>query len=117
MLLLRLRDGKTRGIKRGGVLEQLTNELIAAAKEEGGYPDSDDEEEENERPRSTKSNRMARKQTHQDIDNSLVSQDLDTSPYASYPAMMQQRQRSPGTTANAITALPGKRMRMGVFTK
>lgn len=43
MLLLRLRDGKTRGIKPRGVLAALTKEIISAAKEEGGYPDSDDE--------------------------------------------------------------------------
>eukprot|EP00981_Chlorochromonas_danica_P004840 scaffold967_cov173-Ochromonas_danica.AAC.51 len=45
MVLLRLRDGKTRGIKPKGVLMSLTKELIAAAKEEGGFPDSDDEDE------------------------------------------------------------------------
>jgi hypothetical protein len=64
MLLLRLRDGKTRGIRPRGVLMGLTKggylsricqfiklfddyvvsiEIISAAKEEGGYPDSDDE--------------------------------------------------------------------------
>jgi hypothetical protein len=48
LLLLRIRDGKTRGIKRNGVLQALAKELISAAKEEGGYPDSDDEEEEDE---------------------------------------------------------------------
>lgn len=46
LLLLRLRDGKTRGVKKNGVLAHLTKELITAAKDEGGYPDSDDEEEE-----------------------------------------------------------------------
>lgn len=40
--LLRIRDGKTRGIKPDGNLWNLTKELIRAAKEEGGYPDSDD---------------------------------------------------------------------------
>jgi TRAP-type C4-dicarboxylate transport system permease small subunit len=45
ILLLRLRDGKSRGVKRNGILMQLTNELIKAAKEESGFPDSDDEEE------------------------------------------------------------------------
>lgn len=43
ILMLRLRDGKTRGVKKGGILMKLTQELITAAKEEGGYPDSDDE--------------------------------------------------------------------------
>jgi hypothetical protein len=45
LLLLRIRDGKTRGIRKKGTLESLARELIAAAKEEGGYPDSDDEGE------------------------------------------------------------------------
>lgn len=45
MLLLRLRDGKTRGIKPKGVLMSLIKEMVSAAKEEGGFPDSDDEEE------------------------------------------------------------------------
>jgi hypothetical protein len=43
ILLLRLRDGKSRGIKPTGVLSQLTKEIISAAKEESGFPDSDDE--------------------------------------------------------------------------
>ncbi len=47
-LLLRMRDGKTRGIKSNGVLVQMTKELITAAKEEAGYPDSDDEESDEE---------------------------------------------------------------------
>lgn len=46
IILLRLRDGKTRGFKKNGVLVKLTKELIKAAKEEVGYPDSDDDEEE-----------------------------------------------------------------------
>lgn len=46
LLMLRLRDGKTRGVKKNGVLMGLAKEMIAMAKEEGGYPDSDDEEEE-----------------------------------------------------------------------
>lgn len=36
------RDGKTRSMKADGVLLKLTKELIATAKQEGGYPDSDD---------------------------------------------------------------------------
>jgi hypothetical protein len=48
LIMLRIRDGKLRGIKKGSVLQNLTTDLIAAAKEEGGYPDSDDEEEEEE---------------------------------------------------------------------
>lgn len=45
IILLRLRDGKSRGIRKDGVLMKLTKELIKAAKEEVGYPDSDDDEE------------------------------------------------------------------------
>lgn len=45
LILLRLRDGKSRGVKPKGVLMTLTKELIAAAKEEGGFPDSDDEQD------------------------------------------------------------------------
>lgn len=48
ILLLRLRDGKTRGVKKNGLLVRLTKELISAAKEEGGFPDSDDEDDEEE---------------------------------------------------------------------
>jgi hypothetical protein len=56
--MLRIRDGKTRGIVSGGILKKLTDgwvlliwftlivELIRSAKNEGGYPDSDDEDEE-----------------------------------------------------------------------
>jgi hypothetical protein len=47
-LLLRMRDGKTRGIKQQGVLISLTKELIIAAKQEAGFPDSDDEESDEE---------------------------------------------------------------------
>ena len=46
IILLRLRDGKTRGFKKNGVLVKLTKELIKAAKEDVGYPDSDDDDEE-----------------------------------------------------------------------
>jgi len=48
ILLLRLRDGKSRGIRKNGILMQLTNELIKAAKEESGYPDSDDDADEDD---------------------------------------------------------------------
>jgi hypothetical protein len=40
--LLRMRDGKVRGMKHQGHLLGLGRELMAAAKLEGGYPDSDD---------------------------------------------------------------------------
>jgi hypothetical protein len=46
--LLRLRDGKTRGLKSTGVLVALGNELVKAAKQEGGYPDSDDSDSDDE---------------------------------------------------------------------
>eukprot|EP01038_Epipyxis_sp_PR26KG_P008682 gene8682-11733_t len=48
ILLLRLRDGKTRGIRKKGLIETLAKEMIIAAKDEGGYPDSDDEDDEYE---------------------------------------------------------------------
>jgi hypothetical protein len=47
--LLRVRDGKTRGLRAKGVLIALGKELIRAAKEEGGYPDSDDSDDEDDR--------------------------------------------------------------------
>jgi hypothetical protein len=47
--LLRIRDGKTRGLRVKGVLLALGKELIRAAKEEGGYPDSDDSDDEDDR--------------------------------------------------------------------
>ena len=46
--LLRLRDGKTRGLRANGILVALGKEMIRAAKEEGGYPDSDDSDDEDE---------------------------------------------------------------------
>lgn len=48
IILLRLRDGKSRGFKRRGVLLKMIKELISAAKEEVGYPDSDDDEDEDD---------------------------------------------------------------------
>jgi outer membrane biosynthesis protein TonB len=48
ILLLRLRDGKSRGVRKNGVLIQLTEELIKAAKEDSGFPDSDDEGDEDD---------------------------------------------------------------------
>lgn len=47
--LLRIRDGKTRGLRAKGILIGLGKELIRAAKEEGGYPDSDDSDDEDDR--------------------------------------------------------------------
>ena len=43
LLMLRYRDGKTRGMKSKGVLAQLTAELVQSAKTESGFPDSDDD--------------------------------------------------------------------------
>lgn len=49
IILLRLRDGKSRGIKRRGVLAGLAKELMSAAEiETAEEPDSDDEEDEEE---------------------------------------------------------------------
>ena len=48
LMILRIRDGKTRDTLTNGVLRNLTKELIASAKAEGGYPDSDDEDDEDE---------------------------------------------------------------------
>eukprot|EP00981_Chlorochromonas_danica_P008198 scaffold2062_cov181-Ochromonas_danica.AAC.2 len=74
LLVLRLRDGKTRGIKRHGVLLQLVKEMIAAAKEEGGYPDSDDEEEdEGSAPAANSSKRHAHRAPAQYGQPSIVS--------------------------------------------
>ena len=98
MLLLRLRDGKTRGIKKGGVLDQLTRELIAAAKEEGGYPDSDDEEEEDEEGKSSKTK------------NSLISRD-ESDPSTNKTRSTKHEQQQPHYNVG------GRRMRMAVFTK
>lgn len=46
--LLRMRDGKTRGLKLHGQIAKLTYELVEAAKIEGGYPDSDDSADEDD---------------------------------------------------------------------
>lgn len=47
ILLLRLRDKKTRGFKKKGLLPQLYREIaIAAAEDIGRYSDSDDESDE-----------------------------------------------------------------------
>jgi len=43
LTILRIRDGKVRGIEQQGLLKKLVKELIHAAKSEGGYPDSDDD--------------------------------------------------------------------------
>ncbi len=56
-LLLRMRDGKTRGVKANGVLVTLTKELISAAKEENGIPDSDDEDSDEEGERESDDDR------------------------------------------------------------
>lgn len=41
--MLRIRDGKTRGLKKNGKLFSIAEELVIAAKRgDGGYPDSDD---------------------------------------------------------------------------
>lgn len=57
LIMLRIRDGKLRGIKKGSVLNSLTKDLISAAKAEGGYPDSDDDsdsdDEADAKPRNT----------------------------------------------------------------
>ena len=57
LIMLRIRDGKLRGIKKGSVLNSLTKDLISAAKAEGGYPDSDDDsdsdDEEDVKPRQS----------------------------------------------------------------
>ena len=113
LLLLRLRDGKTRGIKKGGILEHLTKELIAAAKEEGGYPDSDDEEDEDDM-RSTRQYRNKPQQQqyvqkHDDI-QSVISHDT------SAPSM-RQRRTSVGMVGTTAHQGAGRRLRMGVFTK
>jgi hypothetical protein len=46
LMILRIRDGKTRDTVAHGVLRKLTKELMASAKAEGGYPDSDDDDDE-----------------------------------------------------------------------
>ena len=48
LLMLRFRDGKTRGMKQKGVLAQLTAELVQSAKVESGFPDSDDDSDDEE---------------------------------------------------------------------
>lgn len=45
LMVLRIRDGKTRDTVADGVLRRLTSELVMSAKAEGGYPDSDDDDE------------------------------------------------------------------------
>eukprot|EP01031_Cornospumella_fuschlensis_P026086 gene26086-31499_t len=103
ILLLRLRDGKTRGLRRGGVLQGLGVEMIKAAKEEGGYPDSDDEDEDETGSRKTKSLRGVEGER----DSSLVS-----SPF--HPS-----ERSKGAASGTHNTGPrvGKRSRMAVMTK
>jgi len=44
LMVLRIRDGKTRDTIANGVLRKLTKELILSAQSEGGYPDSDDDD-------------------------------------------------------------------------
>ena len=46
--LLRSRDGKTRGLQRKGVLQQISSELMYAASHTSGKPDSDDESSDDE---------------------------------------------------------------------
>jgi hypothetical protein len=43
LIILRIRDGKLRGIKKTSVLTKMTSELVSAAKTESGYADSDDD--------------------------------------------------------------------------
>eukprot|EP01034_Spumella_vulgaris_P021988 gene21988-28075_t len=150
MLLLRLRDGKTRGIKPRGVLMGLTKgmgnlfEIISAAKEEGGYPDSDDEDEEDEssrqsspggahKHRSSGSHRPIRKLRSSSLnsaDSSMVeSESGATSEYTEYnrrstanggwgprKSSITQRSGHSGNTIQQATHQQG-RTKMGVFTK
>ena len=49
LMVLRIRDGKTRDTVANGVLRALTRELMLSARSEGGYPDSDDEEDDDDK--------------------------------------------------------------------
>lgn len=77
ILLLRIRDGKTRGVKSKGVLLNLTKELIAAAKEDGGYPDSDDENEDSddETPKKRKKSLKPKHKADSDDEEGYVDSD------------------------------------------
>lgn len=46
--LLRIRDGKVRGMKKGGALTTVAVELMASASVVAAYPDSDDDESDDE---------------------------------------------------------------------
>jgi len=48
LVMLRIRDGKVRGITPNGILKQLTSELVHSSRAEGGFPDSDDESDSDE---------------------------------------------------------------------
>lgn len=43
LIMLRIRDGKHRGVKKDSILTTLTADLVSAVKSEGGYADSDDD--------------------------------------------------------------------------
>jgi hypothetical protein len=118
LLLLRLRDGKTRGVKKNGVLMYLTKELIDAAREEGGYPDSDDEEEE-EDPAETFRGRLKRKSKK--IERAEEGNSDDEEGDSNRPSVAHRKGGDKANrrgSANAITKYGGnRRHQMQVFTK
>lgn len=117
MLMLRLRDGKTRGMKQNGVLLQMAKELIAAAKEEGGYPDSDDEDEEEGSSGPTPHMKKPPK-AMRGMADSLIS--VDQQSISGHGIVPDYRDSSmyTGQQVNTTNAIPRKgRKRMAVLTK
>ncbi len=77
--LLRLRDGKVRGLKPNGALVTLGRELIAAAKEEVGYPDSDDSDNSGEDSDDENDNDIATTNANTNANANLTSTSVSTS--------------------------------------
>lgn len=59
LIILRIRDGKYRGVKKDSVLMKLTKDLIVAAKTEGGYADSDDSDSDDEEKGAERAGRIS----------------------------------------------------------
>jgi hypothetical protein len=96
--LLRLRDGKTRGMKKKGILTKLAGELIHAAKQSGGYPDSDDEDDDDD---------------DDDDDNDSISNPL----HKVYHNKSKYNEKNRDSLGGGGTKKHSKGHKMGVFTK
>lgn len=122
LLLLRMRDGKTRGLKPRGVLMQLTKELIAAAKEEGGYPDSDDEydsddedvdEDKEDGEKKKKKKGKSRHDSDDDQDDDDNDDDNDDDKDRAFRSSVSKRR----SRRMSVKVKGPTRAKLGVFTK